>query len=136
MVNALKGEVPLKLDGGRKLTLVFDMDGLIEAEGTYGKPLAQMLADASAGFMGAVRAMLFGALRARHSDLTLGDVSAMLADNTQAISDALGAAYSKAMPDPAGDASAEGKAAPTRQRGKTSGDSGAKRDSNRKASTE
>ncbi|WP_394658423.1 hypothetical protein [uncultured Novosphingobium sp.] len=122
MANAHKGYVPLKLDGDREFTLVFDHEGLIEAESAYGKPLHQVLADASTGFMGATRALLYGAMRRFHADLTLGDVSTLLFENADAIGAALSQAYDAAMPKPG--ASTEGKAA--RPRGKTSGANGAK----------
>ena len=44
MANAIKGEVPLNLSDGRNLTLIMDMEALVEAESAYGKPLAQMIA--------------------------------------------------------------------------------------------
>lgn len=131
MVNPVKGEVPLELSDGTKLTLVFDMEALIEAESAYGKPMHTVLIDASSGFMGAIRAMLYGALRAHHADVSLKDISAMLADNTEAIGDALGRAYEAAMPT-GSKTSTEGKA--RSQAGKTSGASGAKRSSSRKPS--
>lgn len=133
MTNALKGEVPLKLNDGTHLTLVFDMEAMIEAEGAYGKPMLTMVGDASVGFIGAIRAMLYGALRAHHSDLSLKDVSEMLRENTEVITDALAKAHDAAMPASNG-VSAEGKAAPRRRPGKISGANGAKRGSPRKPS--
>jgi len=131
MSNSIKGEVPLRLADGREFTLVFDMEALIEAEGAYGKPLQVVLSDAEEGFMGDIRAMLYGALRSRHPDVQLKDVSSLLADNTEAITKALTEAHKASQPSTTG-ASAEGNVSP--QVGKNSGVSGAKRGSTRKAS--
>jgi hypothetical protein len=124
MTNRIKGEVPLELDDGRKFTLLFDHAGLVHSESAYGKPLHMVLADASAGFMGATSALLYGALRAHHPALTSEDVLAILFENTETINKALSAAHEAAMPAPS--ASTEGKA--PRQAGKTSGSNGAKPD--------
>ncbi|KPH66901.1 hypothetical protein [Novosphingobium sp. ST904] len=133
MANLLKGEVPLILSDKREFTLVFDMDALIEAEGVYRKPMHVMAADASAGFMGATRAMLFGALQAHHPGVSLKDVSEMLKGDTLAITEALTKALDQSMPPPA-KASAGGKAAVAPRPGRTSGANGAKRSSTRTAS--
>lgn len=133
MANLLKGEVPLFLTDKRAFTLVFDMDALIEAEGAYGKPMHQLAADASAGYMGATRALLFGAMRARHPEVTLKDVAKILEDDLQTVTAGLTAALDRSMPEP-GQAGTEGKAQAALPRGKTSGGSGAKRSSTRKRS--
>lgn len=133
MANVLKGEVVLPLADGRKLTLVFDMDALIEAEAAFGQPMHITVAHASQGFMGAMRALIYGALRARHPEMTLREVGALLSDNADAIGAALTAALDEAMPE--AKPSAEGKApAVSRRRGGTSGTTGAKRGSTRKRS--
>lgn len=123
MANPVKGEVPLNLTDGRKLTLVLDFEALVEAEGAYGKPLPQMMGDASQGFVGAVRALLYGALRAKHPQITLRDASALFQTDAEAVSASLEQAASAAFPKEQS-GSAEGKAP---QPGKTSGRSGAKR---------
>ena len=133
MANLLKGEVPLVLKDKRAFTLVFDMDALIEAEGAYGKPMHALAADASAGFLGALRAMLYGAMRARHPQVTIADVSQILREDTHSVTLALTNALDQSMPEP-GKAGAEGNAPAVPQRGKTSGGSGAKRSSTRKRS--
>lgn len=136
MANILKGEVDLPLADKRTLTLVFDMDALIEAESAFGQPMKVVVAQAEAGFMGAVRALLYGALRARHPEITMAETSAILVANTEEITLALTRALDEAMPDPASTASAGGKAAaPVKpRRGATSGGSGARRSSTRKRS--
>lgn len=125
MANMLKGEVPLNLEDGRKLTLVFDHEALIEAESEYGKPLHKVLQDATTGFMGATAALLYGALRAKHSALSKKDVLEMLFESADAIGEALGKAVEASMP-PKSEPSAEGKAKAPRRAGKTSGASGVK----------
>jgi hypothetical protein len=121
MPNPIKGEVPLKLDDGREFVLVLDMEALVEAEAAYGRPLARMMADAQLGFVGAIRAMLFGALRYKHPETTLRDASTLFAEHPDAISDALEAATEAAMP------TSEGKeGANPPPVGKNSGPSGAK----------
>ena len=129
MPKPVKGEVPLSLNDGREFVLVLDFEALVEAESAYGKPLALMMNDAKAGFVGAVRAMLYGALRAHHPDITLREASALFIGHTDEVTAALEGAAEAAMPD----ASAEGNA-PSPRRGKTSGGSGAKPGSSRKRS--
>jgi hypothetical protein len=123
-MNPIKGEVPLKLSDGREFVLVLDIEALVEAEAAYGKPVAQVMADASAGFIGASRALLYGSLRARHPSITLREASAIMVDGEHVL-DALSAAAEAAMPS---DASTEGNAARPKPspRGKSSGRSGAK----------
>ena len=122
MPNPIKGEVPLKLSDGRDFVLVLDMEALVEAESAYGKPLPQMMSDASQGFVGAVRAMLYGALRTKQPRVTLGEASAMFISDPEAVSAALEQAATLAFPQ----AAEGGESANPRPRGKTSGASGAK----------
>ena len=121
-MNPVKGEVPLKLSDGREFVLVLDFEALVEAESAYGKPLAQVMADAATGFVGATRALLYGALRAKHPAVTLRDASALFLEHSDEVSAALEKAATAAIPDKA---SAEGNVGKPR-RGKTSGASGAK----------
>lgn len=135
MANILKGEIPLVLADKREFTLVFDMDALIEAEGVYGKPMHQVTADASRGFMGATRALVYGALQAHHPEITAKEAGAILAANTAAITEALTRALDQSMPAPEPSAGGNGGApAAKRPPGRTSGASGAKRVSTRKRS--
>lgn len=124
MANPVKGEVPLTLGDGRTFTLALDMEALVEAEAAYGKPLHQLMADASAGFMGAMGAMLQGALSAHHR-VTRKEALAMLRTDMQTIADALGKATDAAFPKDEPKAG-NGSPKPAR-RGKSSGRSGAKR---------
>lgn len=124
-MNPLKGEVPLNLGDGREFVLVLDMEALIEAEGVYGKPLGLLMADASAGFAGATRSLLYGALRAKQPSITTREAAAILMEHGEAVSEALTRATEAAMPS---DASAEGNGARPKPSppGKRSGSSGAK----------
>ena len=124
MANPVKGEVPLNLSDGRSLTLVMDMEALVEAETAYGKPMAQMMQDAGQGFVGASRALLYGALRAKHPQLQLREASEMFATDGEAVAEAIGTAVERAFPEVAG---GKESANPLPRRGKTSGGSGAKR---------
>lgn len=124
-MNPIKGEVPLKLSDGREFTLVLDFEALVEAEAVYGKPLARVMADASAGFVGASRALLYGALKAKHPATTLRDASALFLGHAGAVSEALESAATAAFPD---SASAEGNVGKPSPPGRRSGRSGAKPD--------
>lgn len=92
MSNPVTGHVPLTLKDGRQFTLVLDMEALVEAETVYGKPMRRMMADASQEFFGAVRAVLYGALRAKHPNITPREASSMLQTDADAVSAALEAA--------------------------------------------
>lgn len=122
MPNSVKGEVLLKLSDGREFTLVLDMEALVQAETAYGKPLPKMMADASEGFVGASRALLYGALLTKHPKMTLGEATALFMADAEAVAEALAEAVEKGFPE----VSAEGNGGKPR-RGKTSGGSGAKR---------
>ena len=123
-MNPIRGETPLKLSDGRTMTLVMDMEALVEAETAYGKPLQQMMADASQGFIGASRALLYGALRAKQPGMTLREASALFMTDPDAASEAIAAAVEAGFPDAAGDKKPGND---KRRAGKTSGGSGAKR---------
>ncbi len=98
MSNPIRGETPLKLQDGREFTLVLDFEALVQAESAYGKPLAHLMADAAAEFIGASRALLFGALQARHPSITLRDASAMVIQNGDTVSEALTRAAEACFP--------------------------------------
>lgn len=125
-MNQFKGEAPLKLSDGRQFTLVLDMEGLIEAEPVYGHPLPKIMADAAAGFVGAIRALLFGALRRHHPGITAVEVAEIIAADFGAVGLALQAATENGFPQEGGKKSGN-----AHQAGKTSGANGAKPASNR-----
>lgn len=122
MSNPVKGEVPLVLADGREFILVLDFEALIEAESAYRKPMPLVLAEALQGFVGANRALLFGALRARHPRMTLGDAAALLQSDGETVSEALTAAAEAGFPEASKTEDGDGKNPP----GAISGASGAK----------
>lgn len=126
-MNSVKGETPLNLSDGRQFILVLDFDALIEAEAVYGKPLLQMMEDANAGFVGAIRAMLYGSLRRKHPKIALSDASAMLMTDGNAVQDAVEKAAVAAMPETEGKEPGNAPNRKARRATKTSGGSGAKR---------
>lgn len=123
MSNPVKGEATLKLGDGRELTLVLDMEALVEAESSYGKPLPKLMREAQEGFMGASAALLQGAL-SRHHDMSRAEALELLRTDADAVAEALGRAGDSAFPEAAAGNAA---ALKSRPRGKTSGRSGAKR---------
>lgn len=127
MTNPVKGEAQLKLADGREFTLTLDFEGLVQAETAYGKPLPKLMSDAAAGFVGAARALLWGALRAKHPGISLADASAMFMTDMDTVTVALDAAVEISFPDQSNAESTEGKKG-AHPRGKTSGGSGAKQD--------
>lgn len=128
--NPVKGETRLALSDGREYTLVLDHEALVLAESGYGKPLDQLLGEAGQGFVGALRALLYGALQAKQPGATLAAATEMLFADRAAVMDAIEQAASLAFPTPAKDGGKAGNG----QAGKTSGGSGAKSGSTRKAS--
>lgn len=122
-MNPVKGEVPLTLSDGREVVLVFDMEALIEAEAAYDKPLPSLMLDLAGGYMRAGRAMLFGALRSRHPEISMRDAGEMFRADATVINTALERALLAAFPEASAQ---EGEESP-RPPGKNSGRSGAKR---------
>lgn len=129
MLNPVKGEVPLKLKDGRSLVLLLNFSGLVAGEAAYGQPLHILGLHVAAGFAGAYRAMLFGALQRHHPDIDLDAAGEIFAENDVAVRKALIAADKAAYPDPTGD-----KKPGNRRPGNSSGRSGAKPSSRPKAS--
>ena len=124
MANAVKGEVELVTSEFGTLTLVLDMEALVEAEQAYGKPMERMMADAAQGFVSASRAMLWGALQLHNPNLTLRDASQIFVLDGEAAGAALEKAVELGFPDksPVGNGGATKKP----RRPKTSGRNGAK----------
>lgn len=123
MTNTVKGEAELVLSDGRTFTLVMDFEAFVAAEGLYRQPLVTIAIEAATGFMGATRALLYGALRAHHSAVTPEEAGAMCLAEYDRVKVALEAADKSAYPDPAEDKK-PGKARPPR--GSSSGSNGAK----------
>ena len=147
MTNAVKGETPLVLEDGRRFTLLGDHEALILASVAYGAGIAQLLADiqpemdeggepvGEPNYAG-LRAMLFGMLNAFHPKVTLREASSILLVELPVVTEAVAAALENALPEkPAAAEDREAGNAPVpRPDGKTSGASGAKPGSTRKAS--
>ncbi|MGV7119553.1 hypothetical protein [Sphingopyxis sp. 550A] len=129
MTNATKGETPLRLPDGREYILVLDFEALPAAERLYGAPIAQVTVDAGVGFVGALRAMLYGALRRHHPDITPEEAGQIFATDGRAAQRALEEASKAAYPDPT-----EGEKSGNVQAGKNSGRNGANQGSTRKGS--
>lgn len=132
MANAVKGETPLVLADGRVFKMVLDMEGMVEAEQRYRKPIHEVIIDMANGFLGALAALTQGALARFHPELTRTDALAMLQTDREIIAEALEAALAAAFPDEA-KAIAEGNGASPPD-GQSSGRSGAKPASTRKPS--
>lgn len=126
MTNPIRGEATLMLKDKREFELVLDFEALVAAETAYGKPLAQTLSDANAGFVGATRSLLFGTLQANHGDLTLKDATEIFMLDGDAVSSALEAATTAAFPTEAEDKKAGKEKPALLPRGKPSGRNGAK----------
>lgn len=127
-MNPFKGEAELVIPDQGRFTLVFDYEALIVAEATYGQPVGITSFHADQGFVGALRALLFGATRAHHRDVTLSDATDMVFRYADAVREALDKAAQNSMP-PADDA-AEGRKDPRpSRRGTNSGANGAKQGS-------
>lgn len=127
MANPVKGEAELKLEDGREFTLLLDMEGLVQAEAQYGKPMKDLLADTAKGFVGASRALLWGGLRQHHPEVTPKQALAMLEDEGEAVALAIAAAVTSAFPDAADDDEEEKDEKSKSPPSKRSGGSGAKR---------
>lgn len=120
-MTILSGEAALSIND-EDYTLVLDFEALISAEQAYGKPLAVVTMDAQAGFVGALRCLLFGALRRHHPDVTLAASGQMMAADAKAVETALEQAARLAYPE---EDKKPGKA--PRPRGNSSGRNGARR---------
>lgn len=137
-MTKLTGETPLTIDG-RDYVLVLDHEALIEAEAAHGVPLPLVLAQSSLGFVGATAALLFGALRAHHADVSLKDARRLVLENQDACGAAMELAAKAAFPEKAeGKQKADPPKAPGAKRartGKRSGGNGVKQASSRKTSS-
>lgn len=134
-MNPLRGEAELDLGDDGLFTLVFDYEAMIVAEATYGQPIGVVSDHADRGFVGALRAMLFGTTRAFHPELDLADVTAIFFQHAAAAKAALDAAAKNSMPAPSADAGEGRDASGPRRAGKSSGRSGAKPGSTPKPSS-
>lgn len=137
MGNPVKGDQQLKLKDGRAYTLRLDFDALVRAETVYDKPLKVLMAHAAQERMGAMQALVLGALHAHHPEVEAPEVGKMLMTEPDAVALALGECAKLAFPDaedgapPAG----EGEESPNPTTdGNSSGRSGANKAATRKPS--
>jgi hypothetical protein len=100
MANKIFGESRLPLADGRELTLRFDFGALVEAEEAADKGTEEMVRELAKGGarLKTARAMLYGALRFHHSEMTLADAGELLLTDANAVSAAMGQAM-EAMAD-------------------------------------
>jgi hypothetical protein len=93
MANRIYGESRLPLDD-RELTLRFDFGALVEAEEAAGVGTEEMMKELSGGGarLKTARAMLYGALRYHHPELTLEDAGDLLMGDGEGVSRAMGEA--------------------------------------------
>jgi hypothetical protein len=100
MANPVRGEAACILEDGRTLTLVIDFEALAVAEDIADIGVNELLASlANNPRMKVLRAIVFGALQARHPEIGLDDVgSFLLTDDASPISEALGKAMGGAFP--------------------------------------
>jgi hypothetical protein len=94
MANRIYGEARVVLEDGRELTLRFDFGALVEAEEAADAGTEELMRELAKGSprLKTARAMLYGALRYHHSDLTLEDAGELLMSDGSAVSEALGEA--------------------------------------------
>jgi hypothetical protein len=146
-MNPIKGEIVLRL-GKEKYLLVLDNAGLVEASVAYtgkanklrklfadlqpeededGEPVFDEDGDPIKDTLPATRALLFGALQAHHSDLSMRDVTNMLVGHAGEIAVALEESLRASHPELSEGEGKDDKNPPTKPRGRNSGRSGAKR---------
>jgi hypothetical protein len=94
MANRIYGEARAPLEDGRELTLRFDFGALAEAEEAADLPTETMMGEFAKGGarLKTARAMLYGALRYHHPEVTLEDAGELLMSDSAAISKAMGQA--------------------------------------------
>lgn len=131
MANRVFGEARLALSDGRELTLRFDFSALAEAEEAANRGTDEMLKEMAEGGarLKTARAMLYGALRHHHPEISVDDAGDLFLSDGEAVSAAMGRAMSEMSdrkPNPPKGAAA--KKAPPRGTGTRSSRSGAKRD--------
>ncbi len=122
-MNPVIGETPLELSDGRKFTLVLGMRALAIAEGVYGKPAQAITHDSSLGYVSALGALLYGALKKHQPLIDLDDATDMLGTDIDVIRAALDEAAARGFGKGDKEAGNDPKPHP---RGKSSGRNGAK----------
>jgi hypothetical protein len=103
MANIQRGESEVTIDGVT-YHLVIDHGALAHAEWAAGVKIQELLpalGDPTQPQTLAVGAIVYGALRARHRSMTLGDALALAEAGQEALGEALGEAMAGAFPDAA-----------------------------------
>ncbi len=97
MANRVFGEARLPLADGVELTLRFDFAALVEAEEAAERGTDEMMKEMAAGGarLKTARAMLYGALRQHHPELTLDEAGDLFLSDGEAVSAAMGRAMSE-----------------------------------------
>lgn len=101
-MNPMRGEAPLEVDGQR-YTLVMDYNALVEAEDAADKPFPELMRQASAQRIGAVRALFYASLRRHHKLISLSEAGDILSQDAEGVAEALAVAIACAFPDDTGD---------------------------------
>jgi hypothetical protein len=100
MANAVKGEVEVPLEDGRKLKLVFDANAWCEIEDALGRNTQDIIADLQAkpprAGVKVQRAIMWGGLRRYHPELSLEDAGDILIEASEALHKAIGSAMPEA----------------------------------------
>lgn len=92
MANRLFGEAELDLGEGQSYTLRFDFNSLAEAEDAADMGIEEMLESVNSGSprLRVAKALLWGALRHHHPDITLDEAGDLLSQDTEKVSGAMG----------------------------------------------
>jgi hypothetical protein len=88
-----------KDSGGRELTFLFDIEGIIAAENAADTKFAKIVKGAIDGRVGHLRALIFGGLSGPQPGITLAECGAMIESEGEALGKALWPALFSAMPE-------------------------------------
>lgn len=118
MARSLKGDVVATLSDGRKLTFVYEFDGLIALEEASGMKMPEVYAELQRldrekeqPSLRLMRAIIFGGLQEHHPEMTLKDAGLLIQHQSEAINDAFKALQGAHGPEgegQAGDDAGEG----------------------------
>lgn len=99
MANRARGEAALTLADGRELTLVVDYGAFAEAEDIADKGINELLDMMRRGRLRAMQAIVCGALKANHPDISPDEVGdLLLGGDSAAIGKAVNEAVANAFP--------------------------------------
>lgn len=94
MANKLFGEARLTTEDGRELTVRFDFNALCEAEEVADESTEDMMKVMASGAprLKIARAMLFGALRYHHPEISVEEAGELFMTDSEKVSEAMGKA--------------------------------------------